>query len=307
MCSYEIGEFSVSNNCFVEGNDVAQKVIELSDAGPGQIILAVAFWGTGAAKALELDELASAKRDVTVLCDLFSQGCNPDEIKKIIDLGVKVKTLSGYHGKVYWTEHGCLIGSSNASNGGLHFRSPGNLEANAILTDKDTVNELKKWCLSLIEKADIVTHDLVEKAKITRDISGFSLEYLEENMRDKVKFALWSDPVTSARFNQAMSEGPDLAGGIDVYDGWDGFEVGDVVIDVNCKSNGEVELSYYIVTRTAPGTVFTYAKRFPIKFIQDKIWQELNSKGHRVLSEIHQTKPTALTFDQLREELQKLD
>jgi hypothetical protein len=47
-------------------------------SGARNIRIAVAYWGAKAVKRLNLKEIAG--RDVQIICDLFSGGCNPKEI-----------------------------------------------------------------------------------------------------------------------------------------------------------------------------------------------------------------------------------
>lgn len=55
-------------------------------ADHGTARLAVAFRGRGAAEAFGLDHT----KGVEIICDLEMGGSNPDEIQRLIDLGVRV-------------------------------------------------------------------------------------------------------------------------------------------------------------------------------------------------------------------------
>src|SRR4051812_16745180 len=81
----------------------------LKAAGEG--VIAVPFWGKGAAKLLGLD----SEGDVRVICNLDQPGCNPYVIEALRDLKIKVKTHPRLHAKIYATEALAIVGSSNAS------------------------------------------------------------------------------------------------------------------------------------------------------------------------------------------------
>jgi hypothetical protein len=99
-------------------------------------IVAVAFWGNGAAKTLGL---ATGTR-VRVICNLDHPGCNPDAIEELQELKIKVRSNPRLHAKIYATEHVAVVGSSNVSTNGLTVEgadATGWIEAN-VLTDDPT-------------------------------------------------------------------------------------------------------------------------------------------------------------------------
>lgn len=82
--------------------------------------LAVAYWGDGATERLGLQ--AAAKRaDVRIGLDLMSGACNPKEVRTLLRImGRKnVVAVERLHAKVWVTDLGALIGSSNASANGF--------------------------------------------------------------------------------------------------------------------------------------------------------------------------------------------
>ncbi len=87
----------------------------------GRARLAVAYWGAGAARRLGLAEAVANGSDIEIICDVLSGGCNPDEVAELIGLlgSKKVRSKDGLHAKVWITDKGCLLGSSNSSANGL--------------------------------------------------------------------------------------------------------------------------------------------------------------------------------------------
>jgi hypothetical protein len=49
----------------------------------------------------------------------MSGACNPDVIRKLMNLGAEIKMVDGMHARIYWTRAGAIIGSANASANGL--------------------------------------------------------------------------------------------------------------------------------------------------------------------------------------------
>jgi hypothetical protein len=112
---------------------------------PGLASLAVAFWGDGAARKLGLDQRKGKTR---ILCDLYSGGCNPDEIKRLLKPQIEVRYLKGLHAKLYCMEHGAVVGSSNASANGLGDENEdlsGTIELNAFFDERSVQAAAEKW------------------------------------------------------------------------------------------------------------------------------------------------------------------
>jgi hypothetical protein len=134
----------MAETSFMDGIETMARVGELL-ASEKEARLAVAYWGKGACKELRID---ARKRSIRVLCDLFSGGCNPAEIKLLLKAGVKIKTKAKIHSKVYCFPDYVVIGSSNASAGGLGFEgkeSRSNIEANLLSRDTDVIRKVTSW------------------------------------------------------------------------------------------------------------------------------------------------------------------
>jgi hypothetical protein len=108
--------------------------------------IAVAFWGRGAVETLLIGR---SDLDVEVVCNLDSGACNPFEIEKLRKLRPHnpVRSDPRLHGKLYWTPHGIVLGSSNASTNGLAVEesSVGWAEANVFSSDPKLIKATLEW------------------------------------------------------------------------------------------------------------------------------------------------------------------
>ena len=108
--------------------------------------VAVAYWGDQALEKTGLQSRINAdSKTVQVLCDLESGSCNPDEIQKLIDADVQVKSLKGLHAKVWISENMIVIGSANASSNGLGFYHDGYREAAVCMTNASFAKTVTNW------------------------------------------------------------------------------------------------------------------------------------------------------------------
>lgn len=133
--------------------------------------VAVAYWGYGATERLCLKD----RKNIQIICDLLSGGCNPEEIKKLQKaIGRKnVLTLDRLHAKVWITPTRAVMGSSNASANGLAFE--GNealslIEANLRVDAADTIAALESWWASKVlpQARPITDSDLKTAADLFR-------------------------------------------------------------------------------------------------------------------------------------------
>jgi hypothetical protein len=111
--------------------------------------VAVAYWGKGSFERLDIENMSS--KDITIVCDLMSGACNPDEVEKIQEAlpDARVLRRDHLHAKVWLTDHGAIVGSSNMSANGLGFEEnelSGSVEANVyVLDDAETLAEINEW------------------------------------------------------------------------------------------------------------------------------------------------------------------
>ena len=79
--------------------------------------LGVAFWGKDAVSRLGLDH---TKAQLRILCDLESGACNPKAMLELLGRpNTHIKSINGFHAKVYLSSSAAVVGSANASANGL--------------------------------------------------------------------------------------------------------------------------------------------------------------------------------------------
>lgn len=123
-------------------SQVAGKFKKLVASGT-EAVIAVPFWGKGAATLLGLRK----GMQLRVVCNLDHPGCNPDAIAEIRKLGIQVKTHPRLHAKIYATSAGAIVGSSNVSSNGLSVEGAaarGWIEANTFCDNAQFVSEVLK-------------------------------------------------------------------------------------------------------------------------------------------------------------------
>ena len=130
---------------FLAGADIQTQVRTIASR-TGEVMAAVAYWGSGAAERTGLTQ-HGRPASVRVICDLLSGACNPAEIEALTALGVTVKTLDRLHAKVWIGEDDVIVGSANASRNGLpgEGEQGANLEAAVLSQDPRLARELKAW------------------------------------------------------------------------------------------------------------------------------------------------------------------
>lgn len=124
---------------------------------------AVAFWGKNAAKLLKLPR---DLRHLTIICDLKSGACNPDELDSFLDRGARIWTKDGLHAKVYLSDGSAVIASANASANGLGEEGASlnwALEAGIATDDKEVVSAAEAWFKAHLEDSERVDAKLIEK------------------------------------------------------------------------------------------------------------------------------------------------
>lgn len=119
--------------------------------------LAVAFWGSGAAEALGIQE----NSEVRIVCNLLSGGTNPGAIERLLKLGADVRQLNDLHAKIGVVGGLSFVGSSNISTNGLGAEGGAAKwrEANIVYDEKHP-----EICRMFAEfwnaSSEISTHDL---------------------------------------------------------------------------------------------------------------------------------------------------
>lgn len=118
--------------------------------GPRKI--AVAFWGQGALEALKLDRRKLV--DTQIICNLSVGGCSPKVIRDLLDRGADVRAMPTLHAKAYIGAKAAVVGSANASSGGLcGDAGKGWREVCVEHHDKQEIAALNAWFDSLWEES----------------------------------------------------------------------------------------------------------------------------------------------------------
>ncbi|MBD2745996.1 hypothetical protein IC232_04705 [Microvirga sp. BT688] len=128
--------------------------------------LAVAYWGKGAAKRMQI---FAKKRKVRVICDPWSGACNKDELRELrMKLGDDLRHLRGLHSKVYLTRASAVVGSANASTRGFVH----NHEAAVRVDDAAEIARIEQWFKSKWEDAKPLTLELIDQAPDPSDFNS---------------------------------------------------------------------------------------------------------------------------------------
>lgn len=163
-------------------------------------MIAVPFWGEGAAAMLGLDDGGGTR----VLCRLDSPGCNPRALRELVDAGVKIRSHPRLHAKIYATKGCVIVGSSNASRYGLTEDGDvvsGSIEANVLTDDAGVIAD----ALNLFERLWVAK----ETSKVTA-----SRIMKEIDRRDAQPFAVAARQLNSLTLLAACREAPELFGSV---------------------------------------------------------------------------------------------
>ena len=84
--------------------------------------------------------------DTQVICNLSVGACNPTVIADIISRGAQVRELGALHAKVYIGAYAAVVGSANASSGGLGAGAAKTWEEACVKLDApEELAELNRW------------------------------------------------------------------------------------------------------------------------------------------------------------------
>jgi hypothetical protein len=147
---------------FIEGDDLVREFHKLMKKSTSSN-LAVAFSGKNASARLNIKKGSNIK----IICNLKSGACNPDEIQKLRSL-IEIKTHDQIHAKVYLTDNGAIIGSSNASANGLAvsaLEASGWREANIVVDDRKLLASIKIWFGKMWKDARPIKSSDIELAR----------------------------------------------------------------------------------------------------------------------------------------------
>lgn len=129
-----------------------------------EIRCAVAFWGKGSSSIFT----PSALKDAKIICDVSLGGTNP---KALVDLGAPdrntLRHVEALHAKVYLSDRGMMIGSANASGGGIGFgKTAGLIEAGIWHAPTSAAfAAASDWFAKLWRRARMVDEDALALAR----------------------------------------------------------------------------------------------------------------------------------------------
>jgi PLD-like domain len=150
----------MSTNLIVEG--IWKHIRSFVKKCPGRCIIAVAYFGSGAAKKLPLK--AGSTLVVNMSDNAVKTGLtNPTEILKLVRRGVEVHSVENLHAKVFVIGNMAIIGSSNASERSANYL----IEACVETSIPSIVTECRRFIRSL--EGELVTPEYAKnKATIYR-------------------------------------------------------------------------------------------------------------------------------------------
>jgi hypothetical protein len=99
----------------------------------------------------------------------MSGACNPDVIRKLMNLGAEIKMVDGMHARIYWTRAGAIIGSANASANGLGEEDveTGSQAEAAVYTDEhEVLRKASEWFNRQWVDGVPVDEPLLRRAKV---------------------------------------------------------------------------------------------------------------------------------------------
>lgn len=144
---------------FLYGPELSSEIASALKGGRRDF--AVAYWGQGAAKRLELEDAVG----IRIICDLWSGCCNPYELEYLMCRGAEIWDSPRLHAKVYIGEHKFITTSANASINGLGEEGEATeREAGFVSSDTAQHRVACDWFEGLLRVATPVT-DLRELRK----------------------------------------------------------------------------------------------------------------------------------------------
>ncbi len=230
----------------------------------GHASIAVAFWGTGAPESLGLTKVGP--EGIRIVCNLSSGGCNPEVIRDLLKRGFNIRAHQDLHAKVYIGESSAVVGSANASSGGLGLAEDGAgwKEACVSVDTKPQIDELQVWFEALWEDAsDLLSPQvarlLLENARLFPPEMRVDPEEVlsalrkdKESLRNKSVFVSIDWEPYDQRVSRKIKElGKEIGGSIDAWQEWDDMPGSAYIISFYSKGP-EGRVKFDGVFRTPP-------------------------------------------------------
>ena len=149
---------------FLYGDRIREEIKNLVDRS-GKLSVAVAYWGKCGAKHTGIAG-RSDRENTRVICDPRSGACNPAELRALLTLPVQLWELPGLHAKVWISDATVIVGSANASIGGLGDEEgrQANFEAAVMTDDEGVARRAQGWFDRLWDQKALPLGDAALKA-----------------------------------------------------------------------------------------------------------------------------------------------
>lgn len=177
---------------FLSGETILEAV-RAANAQHSSRRLGVAYWGGKAAERLGLaHDLAQTR----IVCDLWSDGCDPDTIADLLKRGATVRTVEAFHAKTYLYPDRVVIGSANASRSGLGDTDepPRRMETAVLCDDGDVLRKAEAWFESAWKKG-------VPVDSVTLEVARPALEAIRAARRPTLLQVLACEPSLFAKLD----------------------------------------------------------------------------------------------------------
>lgn len=266
------GTLAAQGVCIFVTSSEYERVVASIAEEEGELLAAVAFWGSGA----ELVLRPHPGRRIKLICNLASGATNPSVIEALQNMkGVLLKQHDRLHAKVFVGSKSALVGSANFSSNGLNLEGSelsGWEEAGLLTSNPLQIDAIREWFSALWEdSSEIKNSDLAEarakwaQRRVTRPKSsspssrGFTLKILNRSeITDRQVFVAiygsWiSEEAKKAyRTYEEQLTGQEMPRSVKlppIYENWPELPKDAQVIDLYYGSRGALRC-YGVFTRT---------------------------------------------------------
>lgn len=254
---------------------------------------AVAYWGD---HHFVDDEMPV--REWQIICDIHSGNTSPEVLKGLgAPKNNNLRFFKNLHTKVYMSGHGVIIGSANASAGGLHYNEdPARLLEAGVFhpTTSCVFEDCSKWFSKLfksatqVDKIALLATGRRFRATLRRPnnlgykkLLGLILENRQWMIENRVTVVVSDSSTTKSDLEEAIKANPDNVGIVELggADGitrewnpgecfakWgdDGISaLGDICIDFYCPLSDKPHVSVLRVDHRFPRNDFALARKDP--------------------------------------------
>lgn len=225
--------------------------------------LAIAYWGAGAVKELDLTVAGEGTR---VLLDALSGGTNPQALRELwaCHPRVMVRHRSGLHAKVAITDTDLVVGSSNASAAGLGFNELSAetlIEAGALLSDARSRSDAASWFENEWERGTALDDKILATATAAwgrrsqaRRLASRALDALPPNGAYVVVYGSYADPGVQDDGTQKLRARGEPHGA--VFQGWPNMPRDALLIEYWVGKTKKVTATFQGVSRSLNDNVF---------------------------------------------------